>query len=346
MRRTLIFLIIMILLPVSVSATEFTAPSAPSDVQEYMPPDTDNFAEGLWFVIQNATEKLQPEIANASKQCGVLLICGIILSVFHSFAEDRLHIVETVGVVIAGVVLTATSKTLIQLGAETANDLSNYGALLMPVMTSALAAQGGITTSASLYAATTVFSTIIMKVIVKIVIPFTYIFLALSIAGNAIEEGIIDKMKSGVKWLISWILKTLLYVFTGYITLTGVLSGTVDASALKAAKLTISGAVPVIGGILSDASESILVSAGLMKNSAGIYGIFAVLAICVHPFLQTAVQYCLLKFTAFGAGLVGTNKFSKVIADFSTAMGFILAVIGAVCLMLLISVTCFMKGIA
>ena len=74
-------------------------------------------------------------------------------------------------------------------------------------------------------------------------------------------------------------MKIVLYAFTGYIGFTGVVSGTTDAMAMKAAKLTISGAVPVVGGILSDASEAVLVSAGIMKNAAGVYGILAVLAI-------------------------------------------------------------------
>lgn len=80
-----------------------------------------------------------------------------------------------------------------------------------------------------------------------------------------------------VKNVVSWSLKTILTVFTTYMTVTGVVSGTTDAAALKATKVTISSVVPVVGGILSDASEAVLVSAGLMKNAAGIYGILAVL---------------------------------------------------------------------
>ncbi len=345
MRRILIIIAILFIFPVSVSATEYTAPSAPSDAQQYIPPETDDFVEGLWFVIKKATDIIQPEISGVAKQCGTLIICAVILSVFQLIGDNRLRIVEIIGVITAGLILTDSSQTLIQLGSDTASDLTDYGMLLVPVMTSALAAQGGITSSAALYTATTIFSTIMMKAIVKIIIPLIYVYLALGIASNALDEKMIDRMKATIKWLITWILKAILYIFTGYITLTGVLSGSVDASALKAAKLTISGTVPVIGGILADASETVLVSAGLMKNSAGIYGIFAVIAICIHPFMQTAIQYCLLKFTAFCTGIIGTNKFSGVISDFSTAMGFVLAITGAVSMMLLISVACFMKGI-
>ena len=41
-------------------------------------------------------------------------------------------------------------------------------------------------------------------------------------------------------------------------SITGVISGTVDAAALKAAKIGISGAVPVVGNIFADATETIV----------------------------------------------------------------------------------------
>ena len=109
------------------------------------------------------------------------------------------------------------------------------------------------------------------------------------------DEEILKKLCGFVKWLSVWILKMILYVFTGYIGITGVVSGPTDAAALKAAKLTISGFVPIVGGILSDASEAVLVSAGVVKNAAGIYGILAIGAVCLGPFLKIGLHYLMLK---------------------------------------------------
>ena len=127
-------------------------------------------------------------------------------------------------------------------------------------------------------------------------------------------------------------------------SITGVVSGTTDAAVLKTTKVTISSVVPVVGGILSDASEAVLVSAGLMKNAAGIYGIFAVLAVFLLPFLRVGVQYLLLKFTAAVCSIFAPKSITELIGDFSTAMGLLLAMTGSVCLLQLISTVCFMKG--
>ena len=156
----------------------------------------------------------------------------------------------------------------------------------------------------------------------------------------------LKKAKEMIKAAISWSLKTVLTVFTTYMSITGVVSGTTDAAALKAMKVTISTVVPVVGGILSDASESVLVSAALMKNAAGIYGIFAVLSLALGPFLRIGIHYLLLKTSAFFCGLFGSKSVVSMIEDFSSALGLMLAVTGCMCLLQLIGVVCFMKGVA
>jgi stage III sporulation protein AE len=159
------------------------------------------------------------------------------------------------------------------------------------------------------------------------------------------EDGTLQKLQDFIKWLMIWGLKTILYIFTGYMGITGVVSGTTDAAALKAAKLTISGMVPVVGGILSDASESVLVGAGVMKTAAGMYGTLAMLAICAEPFLKIGVQYLMLKATAALCGIFGSKALSNLVQDFSSALGILLGMTGSACLMLLISTVCFMKGV-
>ena len=151
-----------------------------------------------------------------------------------------------------------------------------------------------------------------------------------------------DLMKS----TFTWALRTLLYIFTGYISITGVVSGNTDAAALKATKLTVSGMVPIVGGILSDASEAVLVGAGVVKNAVGVYGLLAVVAIWINPFFQIGIQYLLLKLTATVCEVFGIKPITDMIQAFCSVMGMLLAMTGAVCIMLLVSTVCFMRGVA
>ena len=104
--------------------------------------------------------------------------------------------------------------------------------------------------------------------------------------------------------------------------------------------------VPFVGGIISDASETILISASIMKNAAGVYGILAIIAVFIGPFLKIGAQYLILKITGSMCMLFSNKQASDLIKDFSTGMGMVLGMLGTIGLLLLVSVVCFMKGMA
>lgn len=345
MKKLILIAILLFSMAVPVQASELTAPSAPSDAQELMPSDTESFGEGLWFVIKSAVQTLQPEIARGCGICLSVIAAVMLTSLLSSFPGMAKNLTELAGTVAVACLLLSSANTLIASAADTVTELSEYGKLLLPVMTAALAAQGGITGSAALYTGTAIFDAVLCALISSVLVPMIYVFLALATANGALGEELLKKLRDFVKWLVSWCLKTILYVFTGYISITGVVSGTADQTALKAAKLTISGMVPVVGGILSDASEAVLVGAGVVKNAVGVYGLLAIAAIAIGPFLRIGVQYLLLKLTAAVCGVFGSKRTTELIQDFSAAMGLLLAMTGTVCLLLLISTVCFMKGV-
>ena len=347
MRKVLIVIMLLIMIPTTcVCAQDYTAPAAPDGAIQYMPPETNSFGEGIWYVFKEVCLNLMPDVTEAAKMCCSLIAIVLLISMLRGVTNVSNHVVNIVAVLAIAMQLTSASNTMIQLAADTILSLKEYGKLLLPTMAASLAAQGGITTSTALYTATTIFGTLLTGLISNVLTPMIYVYICLSIANAALDENLLSKLRDFIKWATTWFLKIILYVFTGYMTITGVISGSTDASALKAAKLTISGAVPVVGSILSDTSEAILVSAGIMKNAAGIYGIIAFFAICLEPFMKIGIQYLLIKIIASISASFGTKKVVGLISDYSAAMGLALAMTGTVCLLLLISTVCFMKGAA
>ena len=324
---------------------QLSVPTVPDVGKALMPTETDSLGDGLWELVRNALAGLHPDLNEAAGVCFGILAVVLLVAILKLLPGEGERIADFVGAVGISALLLQSSNSLISLGMATVEQISQYGKLLLPVMTSALAAQGGITSSTAIYAGTVLFDSLLCSLIPGLLIPAIYIFLTLCAANAAIGEEILKKMSDFVKWLSVWILKTILYVFTGYIGITGVVSGTTDAAALKAAKLTISGVVPVVGGILSDASEAVLVSAGLVRNAAGIYGILAVLAVFAGPFLRIGCHYLLIKLTGSVCAVFGGKRCTGLVSDFSAAMGLLLAITGSVCLLQLISIVCFLRGV-
>lgn len=345
MRILAISLLLIVLFVVPVSALEITAPTVPREAQHLMPSPRKSFGAGLLEVLRDALMYFRPDLREASGACLGVAATVMLTTLIGAFSEGSVKTVHLAGAVAISALLLKSAHSLIPLGMRTVTELSEYGKLLIPVMGTALAAQGGMTASAALCSGTVLFEALLTGLISKLLIPMIYLYLALSAANSALGADILAKLRDVMKWLMTWILKTILSVFTGYIGLTGVVSGTTDAAALKAARMTISSVVPVVGGILAEASEAVLVSAGTLKNAAGIYGMFALLAIWLEPFLKIAAHYLLMKGTAALCGVFAEEKLSNLIGDFSSAMGFLLAMTGSVCLMLLIGVMCFLKGV-
>ena len=341
----LLFPFFLFLIPVTeVAAIEITAPSVPKAAQQWMPGNTTSFAEGLSEMVQSAVSLVRPELREASQVSVSILATVILLSIARNFLGTYKRTVDFAGAASVAVVLMKNSTTMVRLGIDTIRELSNYGKLLFPVMTTAMAANGAATTSAALYVGTSVLNLILSGLVSDFLIPGIYLLLAVSATYAATRETLLKRIKDTIKKAISWVLKILLTVFTTYMSITGVVSGTTDAAALKATKLTISTFVPVVGGILSDASDAVLVSAGLLKNAAGIYGILAILAICMEPFLKTGVLYLIMKAVASLCSVIEGDTIAGFVDDVSSAMGLLLAMTGSVCILLLISTVCFMKG--
>ena len=125
---------------------------------------------------------------------------------------------------------------------------------------------------------------------------------------------------------------------TTYLTVGGAVVGATDVRAVKLAKTAISGAVPVVGSILSEAAESVLAGAGILRAAAGVLGMLAVLALCLTPFLRLGVQYLLYQGAAMVAATVGQKQLIRLIAMLGDAFGLVLAMTGASALLLLVSI--------
>ena len=324
---------------------DWQVPTPPDSAMDLMPEETDSFWEGVWEIVKKSMPQVMPSLSECLGICVSLFAIVLLLCVLQTLPGSSKWTADVAGACACGILLLKSSNALVNLGAETVRSISEYGKALLPVMTAMLAGGGGLTASGALYGGTVFFDALLGAVCSGVLIPMIHIFLCLAVVKAALGESSLEKLADFMKWLMTWSLKIILYVFTGYMSITGVISGAADAAAVKAAKLTISGMVPVVGGILSDASETILVSAGVIRSAAGIYGLLAAVSVCIQPFLRIGVQYLLLKITGAVSSVFGKNQWIGLIKDFTWCMGLLLAMTGTACLLIMVSVICFMQGV-
>ena len=208
MRRGLIFVFLVILLALPVAALDFEAPVPPGDAAEYLPKEADSFGEGLWNVIRESAAVLAPSFTEGARCClrvlGAMLLVGLAGQLSPGLSSGT---VELAGVAAVAVLLLEPSASLIQMCLETTESLREYGKLLLPVMASAMAARGGVTSASALYVGTAVFDAVLGSLLSTVMIPMVWTYLALCVACSAVGEGLLEKLRDLLRWLTEWVLK-------------------------------------------------------------------------------------------------------------------------------------------
>ena len=332
MKTVLMCLAAVVVLTVSARAAEVPEDlvrSAPEAAEELLS-DADLTAGGLTGALASLVQSLgdqagavvRQRLRGAAAVLLVVVLCGAAEGFFLGSGMKAPLFLPMAGALSVTVAAAGSLDTLMGLGAATIDDLSAFSQTLLPTLAAAAAASGAVTTATVQQVATVFLVDLLIRLIDRVCLPLNRL--------GALAEG--------VKKVVTWLLTGAVLAFTAYLSVVRVITGSADAVTVKMAKAAISGVVPVVGGIISDASETVLAGAGMLKNTIGIFGTLAILAACAYPFLQLGVQYLLYKLTAFLAGAVGAPGLCKLIDGLGGAFGLILGMTGSCALLLLVSV--------
>ncbi len=274
--------------------------------------------------------------STAAIMAGVVLL-GVAESAAPAGKDTLGQYVSITGALWITAVSAGNLNALIGLGQQTIVDLSQLSKALLPVLAAAEAASGGVTAASARQVAAVFFSDILLTAIERVLLPAVYLYIGTAAAGAVLEGELMERVGSLLKKLIGWALGGLLTLFTAFLTISGAVAGTADAQAVKVAKAAVSAAVPVVGGILSEAAESMLAGAGLLRGLLGAFGALAVLSFCLVPFLRLGGQYLLYQCASLAAAAAGPKKLTGLLTALGDAFGLVLAMTAASALLLLIS---------
>ena len=358
MKRLMIILALSFLLATPALATDIAQEQAKllqtDKIQESLTEDTRSLLEELnplntgdlrteaTGIIQKALTKAQEPLSAAIKTCVCILLIILLGSTVSSLelAGRAVSLCTCVGILAC---FLGDLTGMLQSGITAIEELTTFSRALLPVMAGALAASGAGTSSAALYSCSMMALQIMLSVLKNVLLPILYAYIAIAGAGHCLGTNALDRFGKVLCSIMKNSLRFLLFAFSGLLSLTGIISGQADALTLKATKATVSSTVPVVGNMISDATETILVSAKLLANSVGVFGMLAVLAILVIPFLQMGIRYLLLQITGALAAVVGEGESLRLLDTLSTAMGYLFAMTCVCGLLTFISCICFMK---
>lgn len=303
--------------------------------------DLTNLGEGLEKLKESLVGGLQEILASSVRSAGALvlivLFCSLAESVGESAGGMSPQAVRLAGA--GGVALVALSDmhSLIGLGRETIQSLSDFTTVLVPTMTMASVASGSVTSAPVRQAVTLLFSNVLTRLISRVLLPMTYAYAAGCVASAALEGNRLQPLCKLLRWCIVTVLTGLLLIYTGYLAIAGSVATSADAATLKAAHLAISGMIPVVGGILSDATEAVFSGASILRNSVGIFGVVGVLGFCAVPFLRLGIQFLLYKLAAALSAVVSDHPAARLIQELGNVFALVMGMAGTCALVTLFS---------
>lgn len=349
LRKAAFFLgLALLLLCVSVRAE-----TLPQDVERALPREAGKLLEdvtdwnadsltagltSLWeHIREDAEALLRRQTRSVTPILLAAILCGLGEGLQKSTGAER-RVLTMVGALSVTALTSGSLDSLMGCGTTAIEQMNAFSRTLLPALAAISAVSGGITEATVRQAATVFFADLLLEAVRGLLVPMVYLYTGVLAAGAGLGDRRLLAAAELVKTVCTRLLTVLLLAFTLYLTVSGIFSASVDSARVRVAKTAISGVVPVVGGIIAEASEAVLAGAGLMKGSVGVFGLLGVLALCAYPFLRLGIQYLLYKLTAFLASMVGSSELCGLINGLGGAFGLILGMVGSCALVLLVSI--------
>lgn len=337
------------------AAVEPAAAQLPEALQEALSPEAKDLLEaagedaagvpallpGLTLLWERGTglllSCLRENIGGAVLLLIAVLLCALVQDCLQAAQkEEHGSGALLVGGLCIAMITAGDLKSLMGLGIRTVEELEVFSGILLPALSAAVAAGGGVVSAGMRHVAAAFFSDVLISVIRDTLIPLVYVYVTATVADLLLPGRQLHRIARCISKVTVWLLSGILAVYTGYLMLSGTAAGAADTLTVRATKAAM-GTVPVVGRIISDAAGTVLTGAAALKNTVGIAGMLAVLAMCLSPFVRLAAQYLAYRLAAFLAGMVGPPRLVELIEALGSAFGLILGMTGACALMIMIS---------
>lgn len=270
--------------------------------------------------------------------CGLLLLSAVFSALESSFRSAGIK--RAFGFCTALIItlsLLAESSFCLEEVSRYFHNLNALTATFLP-LNGALYAMGGNTgTAVASSAGLSVYMTVMEELIGKTILPFCGICMALALMGSIDSSlrtsGLLGTVKKNYTTALSFLMMLLLAMLAAQNTL-GTRS---DTLAMRSLKFAAGSWIPVVGGSVAEVLRTVSAGMGYLRGAVGICGVLLVLLLL----LPTLVKLFLLRLTwqlcASAADLLGCDREKKLLEEFASILGYLIAAVSICSSVLLLS---------
>ena len=226
---------------------------------------------------------------------------------------------------------------------EIVQRLYDFSSVLLPCLAGASVFTGASMSAGIKYTAAALFMNILLNFSNTVLLPVVSMYLVCMIGDSVFHQPILGMVSTVIHKVCTSVLTGSVVLFTTYLSVAGLVSGTGELLAARITKTTLSNGLPIVGKIISDTASTLVAGASLMRNGIGLFGMLALIGMLVIPFVSVGVRYLMFKFLSKLEILWSEKRFTGLIKGISDAYGMMLAIIGSGFVMLFLTLLSFIQ---
>lgn len=248
--------------------------------------------------------------------CGAVMLVGICSGFFPDDEKTKgvLNLVCGSFVIIS--VLVPAAQT-VRAGASAMRLCAVFEKALIPVLAAVMTASGSPTAAFSYQGAAFAAAQATEALAENFAVPLVMVSGILGAVGAILPTLKLSAVSELIRKTSSTVIGSAAALFTGFIAIKNVVAGSADTLAAKGVKLAASTFVPVVGGALSEAYSALSGSLALLKSAVGIFGILAILAVCLPSVISLALWALAMRAACMISDLLGNSQCSEIMKNIS-----------------------------
>lgn len=189
---------------------------------------------------------------------------------------------------------------------------ADFMAVFSGIFGGILAVSGKLTASAGYQSTMLIVCNLALEIAVKLLFPFLTAGIAVSLADAVNPDISLSGILKFIQKLTVWTLGFLMALFSGFLSVQSVIAVSADNTGTKAVKFAVSGFVPFVGGAVSDAYSAVLGSLDMLKTTAGMTGVIAVLILLLPVSIRLFLYRMLMALASAIAELFGLERLCRL----------------------------------
>lgn len=235
-----------------------------------------SFSEIFGNIISEAGEQSVTPLNSMVRVTGILIIAAFINSIKTTVASESLMgVLDCVSVLSVSIVLIRPLTDVIEYSSTIVKLSADFMLAFVPVMAAVMTAMGQTVQSAGNYTAVMGAGTAVSQVSEHILIPLLNSFLGISVVNGISRKVSLNGFCELISKIIKWVLTFVMSVFTAILTMQSIVSVSADSAGTRATRFAISSFVPLVGGALSEAYQTVRACMGMLKSGVGVFAILA-----------------------------------------------------------------------